>query len=78
MKEVLKEIRVLVSGERETIYVRTEAGLMKMNSLSVEELTYQEKCEFLCVLGRNLSESTSKVNKDKNIFQFLNRSASCS
>ena len=74
---MLKEVRVAVSGDGETIDVRTEATLMKMNSISVEELTYQENFEFLCVLGRKLSEFKSKANKDKNIFQFLNRSASC-
>ena len=77
IKEALKEIRVGVNGDGETNDVRIEAALMKMNSISVEELTYQEKCEFLCVLGRKLSEFTSEANKEENIFQFLNCSDSC-
>ena len=48
IKQVLKEVRVAVSGDGENIDVRTEAALMKMNSLSVEELTHQEKWVSLC------------------------------
>ena len=62
---------MVVSGHGDTIHVQTEAEIMKMNSLSVEELTHQEKFEFLFILGRNLSEFTSKANKEVNIFSIL-------